>query len=550
MTVDPNVIRSKAHTEIGARLIQDVGIVLDRWSRRAIEEQPNATRVHHSVLLNDLRDFLHRLGQSLAESEDPYTRAHHRPAVFHGEQRWESGWLLTEVIRDFQILRLVLLDYLEEVLDRPLGYQESLAVGLALDEAITVSVVAYVSEREEHQRRLAEQRAVEDQQIQERLRHQAEALQEANQRKNEFIATLAHELRNPLASIGTALQIQRKKGFPDPELQWSLEVMERQIGQITRLVDDLLDVTRITQGKIKLQREPIDVATVLSRALEMAKPFVESRKHELIVTVPSERCWLEGDPARLVQIVTNLLHNAAKYTKDGGQIWLTVDRENDEVVIKVRDTGIGISADLLPHIFDPFVQAERSLSRSDGGLGLGLTLVRSLVELHGGTVQVQSGGLGHGSEFAVRLPVLTVMPQPVAKPVEPTTKGSGPIRRILVVDDNQDGAKALAMLLRLQGHDVEIAHDGPDALRAAFNSVPDVVLLDIGLPGMDGLEVARRLRVEPRLRNCLIAAISGYGQDDDRRRSEEAGFDAHLVKPFDLTALERLLSTSRRESSK
>jgi signal transduction histidine kinase/ActR/RegA family two-component response regulator len=496
------------------------------------------------VLLDHLRDFLVQLGEGLAESADPSTCQHRLAAVVHGEQRWDAGWSLAEVVRDYQILRLVIVDYLEETLARPLRHREVEAIGLALDEAITASVLSYVKERDEYLRGLAEQRAAADKQVQEQLREQAEALQEADRRKNEFIAMLAHELRNPLASIYTAIEIQRRKGSSDPELQWSSEVIERQVRHVSRLVDDLLDVSRTIQGKVKLQREAVDVATVVSRALEMARPFVDSRKHELHVTLPSEPAWLEADSDRLAQVLTNLLHNAAKFTKDGGQIWLKAEREDRQLVIKVRDSGIGIPADLLMRIFEPFTQEDRSLDRADGGLGLGLTLVRTLVELHGGNVKAFSGGRGRGSEFEVSLPLMREPPLHRGRAQgQPETRDRGPARRILVVDDNVDAAKTLALLLRIDGHDVSIAHDGPTALAAAFEAPPDVVLLDIGLPGMDGLEVARHLRMDPRLKGSLIVALSGYGQADIAARSEQAVFHAHLTKPLDPVALARLLSS-------
>jgi two-component system CheB/CheR fusion protein len=527
---------------VGERLIQDATMVLDRWSRRAVEEQPNAKRAHHAVLLDHLHDFLSGLGRSLIEASDPYTQQHQLPAVFHGEQRWQTGWSLSEVVRDYQILRLVILDYLEEALDRPLRCRETAAIGLALDEAITASVLAYVKERDEHLRRLAEQRAAEDKQIQDRLRDQADALQMADRRKNEFITMLAHELRNPLATIYTALEIQRLKEFSDPDLQRSREVIERQLRQITRLVDDLLDVSRLSLGKLKLQTEPVDLATVVSRAVEMARPYVESRKHELHIGLPPQAIWLEADTARLTQVLTNLLHNAAKYTNDGGQIWLSAERNEERLLIKVRDTGIGISPHLLPHVFDPFTQEEQALDRADGGLGLGLALVRSLVELHGGTVQAFSGGPGLGSEFVVSLPMLNETRPCRDSRHKPLMGNQSITRRVLVVDDNKDAAKSLALLLRIAGHEVEVTHDGPSALDIALAWMPEVVLLDIGLPGMDGFEVARCLRAEPALKETFVVAISGYGQDDDLQRSKVARFHAHLTKPIDHSALARLLS--------
>jgi signal transduction histidine kinase/CheY-like chemotaxis protein len=548
MSIDPQVIRSEAHTEIGNILQRDAGIVLERWGRRAAEEQPNAKRVHHAVLLDHLRDFLHTLGRSLSESENPHTCEHCLSAANHGEQRWESGWSLLEVVRDYQILRLVVLDYLEESLDRPLGYREVLAIGLALDEAIAASVVQYVRGRDEYLQELEEKRAQDNEVVQQRLREQAEALQQADQRKNEFLAMLAHELRNPLAPVRNAIQILRLKGPPDPELQWARDLIDRQVQHMASMVDDLLDVSRIARGKIKLEKEPVELATVAARAVEMVRPLADSRKHQVTVALPDEPVWLEADPHRLVQVLTNLLTNAAKYTDEGGQIWLTAERQGDEVAIMVRDTGIGIAADLLPRLFFPFTQEERLPDRAQGGLGIGLSLVRSLVDLHGGRVRVFSAGRGQGSEFVLHLPVLK-KPPPAAEGKKPLHRGQAPAHRILVVDDNRDAAQSLGLLLKLSGHEVHTAHDGPAALEAVHTYAPQIVLLDIGLPGMDGLEVAHRLRQDLGLKDILLVALTGYGQEEDRRRTQEAGFNAHLVKPVDLEELHELLARHKADET-
>jgi len=548
MSIDPQVIRSEPHAEIGELLRENVGILLERWSRRAVEEQPNAKRVHHDVLLNHLRDFLMRLGASLAESEDPLTGQHYIPAVIHGEQRWETGWSLTEVVRDYQILRLVILDFLEEALDRPLGYREGLAIGLALDEAITASVVTYVRGRDDYLRQLEEARAEEDRQVRQRLQEQAEALQDADRRKNEFMAMLAHELRNPLAPIRNAVKILELSASPDPQVQWVTEVIDRQVQQMTRLVDDLLDVSRITQGKLKLEKQPVRLAVVVDRAVEMVQSLIAARKHQLTVSLPQEPVSLEADPPRLAQVLANLLMNAAKYTDDGGQIWLTAEAQGDELVITVRDTGMGIPPELLPRVFDPFIQEERSLDRAQGGLGLGLTLVRSLVELHGGRVEASSAGRGQGSQFVLRLPLLKEPAPLESLNGKPPRRERTAARRILVVDDNIDSASSLAAMLRLLGHEVRTAHDGVAALEIAESCSPEVVLLDIGLPRINGLEVARRLRGALHLEDALLVAMTGYGQDSDRRRSQEAGFDAHLVKPIDLDQLQAMLAGRMRSA--
>jgi signal transduction histidine kinase len=376
-------------------------------------------------------------------------------------------------------------------------------------------------------------------------RWELERLREEARRKNEFLAMLAHELRNPLAPIRNAVQLLRMKFPTDEEARWAQDVIERQVEQMARMVDDLLDVSRITRGKINLQKEVVDVATVVARAVELTQPQIDARHHELTVAMPRERLQIEVDVSRMAQVLANLLNNAAKYTDEGGHIWLTVERAGAEAVLRVRDTGVGIPPDFLPRIFDLFAQAERSLERTQGGLGIGLTLVRNLVEMHGGTIQAFSAGPGQGSEFVVRLPAhVQVAAQagkvhgtPEHRPAPPPLP-----RRILIVDDNVDSAKSLAALMTYLGHDVQVAHDGRDALLVARACPPDVILLDIGLPGMDGLEVARRVRNDLGMDQVLLVAMTGYGQMEDRRRSQQAGFNAHLVKPVALDRLNELLA--------
>jgi signal transduction histidine kinase/DNA-binding response OmpR family regulator len=358
-------------------------------------------------------------------------------------------------------------------------------------------------------------------------------VQRADVHKNVFLSMLAHELRNPLAPIRNAVQILRLRGGDDRELDPIRDMIDRQVQHLVRLVDDLLDVSRITRGKISLQFEPLDMALVVARAVEISQPMIEARGHELTVVLPEEPLCVKGDLVRLAQVVGNLLNNAAKYTEEGGRIWLTAVRDGGEVVLRVRDTGVGIPRDMLTTVFDLFTQAERSLDRAHGGLGIGLTLVRQLVELHGGRVQAFSPGPNQGSEFVVGLPALALAVESEGPAAEPQVPLLGPRRRVLVVDDNQDAAESLALLLRLAGHDVHVCHDGPAAVAAAVELVPEVVLLDIGLPGMDGFEVARRLRAHPALARTLLVAVTGYGQSQDLDRSREVGFDHHLVKPVD-----------------
>jgi PAS domain S-box-containing protein len=384
--------------------------------------------------------------------------------------------------------------------------------------------------------------------LEEELHQRVGQLADADRSKDEFLAMLAHELRNPLAPVRNALQIMKQPGASSLILDRMRSMIERQVLHLAHLVDDLLDVSRITRGKIQLRREPVELAAVVGRSVETCQPFVEARSHQLAVSLPDAPVRLEGDPIRLEQILTNLLNNAAKYTEEGGRIWLTAAREGNEVVLRVRDTGIGIAPDMLPRIFDLFVQAERRTDRAQGGLGIGLTLVRRLVEMHGGTVQVSSQGLQQGSEFAVRLPVLTEAQQGngVGTPTAAEAPAAPlPPSLILVVDDNADSAESLATLLRLGGHEVRVAYGGREALEIAQADKPRIVLLDLGMPGMDGYEVARRLRQQPGMGGVFLVAVTGWGQEEDRRRSRKAGFDQHLVKPVDPAALQQVLAHSQ-----
>ncbi|MBO0697975.1 MAG: PAS domain-containing protein, partial [Zavarzinella sp.] len=375
-----------------------------------------------------------------------------------------------------------------------------------------------------------------------------QAVREADQRKDEFLATLAHELRNPLAPIRNSLYLLKTTGTSGPTLDRAVAMMGRQVDLLTRLVDDLLDVSRVMRGKIELRSEPVDVAAVSGRAVETAQPLLDARRHRLTVAVPERPVWVQADPVRLAQVVGNLLTNAAKYTEPGGEIGLVAEEADGHAVVRVRDNGIGIAADVLPKVFELFFQADTSAAGTQGGLGIGLTLVRSLVERHGGTIEAHSPGRGQGSEFVVRLPLFrrdegggtrdeerpVLVPSLVPPP-------SSLAKRVLVVDDHADAADSLALLLRLEGHDVRVARNGPAAVEAAQSDPPDIVLLDLGMPGMDGFEVARRLRQGPAA-GTVIAALTGWGQEEDRRRTREAGFDHHLVKPADPNDLRELLA--------
>jgi len=375
-------------------------------------------------------------------------------------------------------------------------------------------------------------------------RRAEEALREAGRQKDEFLAMLAHELRNPLAPIRNAVEVLQRLEIEEPRLDWGRAVIDRQVGQLTRLVDDLLDVSRLARGQISLQKKPLELTTIVERALETSRPVIEAHRHHLSVALPSEPVCLEGDLTRLAQALGNLLNNAAKYTQEGGRIGLTVERAEDHVVLRVRDSGVGIPPETLPYVFDLFTQGDRALDRAQGGLGIGLALVKKLVELHGGRVEASSPGRGQGSEFTLRLPTRSGPPALAAAPAEPAAPATPAARlRVLVVDDNADSAESMAMLLDLQGYETRSALDGPAALEAAQVFRPELILLDIGLPGMDGYEVARRLRTQPHMDETVLVAMTGYGHERDRLQAKAAGFNHHLVKPVDPEALQRVLAS-------
>jgi PAS domain S-box-containing protein len=372
---------------------------------------------------------------------------------------------------------------------------------------------------------------------------QAHALADLNRRKDEFLAMLSHELRNPLAPILNAVQfLIETHEDQNPLRQQARAIIQRQAGQLARLVDDLLEVSRVTTGRIQLHLERLDLRGIVKNAVESVRSLIDRQRHELSESLSPQPIWVYADAARLEQVVVNLLNNAAKYTNEGGDIWLSVEQEGDEAVLRVRDTGIGIAPELLPRIFDLFAQADRSLDRSYGGLGIGLTLVRRLVEMHRGRVDAHSAGLGRGSEFTIHLPVLLSPAKPSQSPLIQAAKEPDQVWRVLVVDDNVDSADSTAMLLRMSGHEVSVAYSAESALETAVEHQPNLILLDIGLPEMDGYQVARRLRDAPQLKDVRIIALTGYGQYSDRQRSHEAGFDYHLVKPVRHEELEEVLS--------
>ena len=374
------------------------------------------------------------------------------------------------------------------------------------------------------------------------LRERADELAEANRHKDEFLATLAHELRNPLAPIRNAVQYLGTEGLKEPDIRTARDVIARQLAVMVRLIDDLLDVSRISRNKLDIRKQRVELAAVVESAVESSRSLIQQCGHELTVSLPPQPVHLDADPIRLAQVFSNLLNNAAKYTKRGGHIWLTAEQEGSDAVVRVRDNGVGIPGDMLARIFEMFTQVDRTLERSQGGLGIGLTLVRRLVEMHDGSIEARSNGPDKGSEFVVRLPVFSQSPH------EPPPRTDGPRAtalskcRILVVDDSKDSADSLGLLLRLKGNDIRTAYDGLDAVEVAEMFHPDLVLLDIGLPKLNGYEVARRIRQQPWGRDMVLVALTGWGQDEDRRHSQEAGFNFHIVKPVELATLEGLLA--------
>ena len=453
---------------------------------------------------------------------------------FLGKELWEIGLFSDKAANEAAVRTLQDKGYIR---------YEHLPLETSQGQRVEVEVVANAYREDHHKVIQCNIRDItERSKLEKQMEEQAVALADQHRRKDEFLAMLSHELRNPLAPITNAVQLlslQKNEG----KLQYKARtIIERQVGQLTRLVDDLLEVSRITTGKIHLQKERIGLNGIVERALETARPLMDQHKHELTVSLSPQPIWLDADPARIEQVIVNLLTNAAKYTHDGGRISLIVQQEDAEVVLRVKDTGVGIAPELLPHIFDLFTQAERSLDRSQGGLGIGLSLVQRLVDMHGGRVEVSSV-VGQGSEFVVRLPVMATPATPHPPTSTDISEPTGLSLRVLVVDDNLDAVELLELLLEASGHEVRSAYDGPTTLEVACEFQPQVVLLDIGLPGIDGYEVARRLRQHSDLNGVVLVAMTGYGREIDKLRSQDAGFNHHLVKPADFSKVQQILAT-------
>lgn len=548
--VSSQSIRSERHVEVGALIERDRGLVIDRWRRRAEDEQPHAQSVHREALVDHLDGFLSALGRRLTEGTDVHGGKQRPLAVEHGAQRWENGWSLPEVVKDYQLMRFVLLEYLDEVLERPLTCREVMAVGLALDEAIAASVGQYVRSREEQIRQLEREHADRAARKKEAgLREQAEALREEGQRREAFLATLGHELRNPLGPIRNAIHALHL-GTPDARtLTWVKDVVERQVQHMTRLVEELLEISRILQGKSRLECRNVDLTRLIRETAEDRAQARAQAGVTLALELPEEPVAVAGDPVRLTQILTNLLHNASKFTERGGQITVRLLRDDKagRAIVAVSDTGIGIEPAELPYLFDPFRQGQSGRDRSREGLGLGLALVRGLVQLHGGEVSAASPGPGRGATFTFWLPLAptAAADAAVAAPGPSTARAL----RILVIDDNRDLADSARLLLTAMGHQVTVAYSGPDAIEAANRTAPEVVLCDIALPGMDGYAVASALRQQLGVGGPRLIAVSGYGSQADERRCRQAGFERLMPKPVDPAELQRLLATTAPRTS-
>jgi PAS domain S-box-containing protein len=460
---------------------------------------------------------------------------------FSGKELWEIGLFAHRSASEAAVRQLQETGYIRF---------ENLPLESSDGRRVEVEVVGNAYEEGEHSVIQCNIRDITERRRLERTNaEQAKALTDLHDRKDEFLAMLSHELRSPLAPIASAVQILRLQPNEGENQRQARGIIERQVGRLKHLIDDLLEGSRFTTGKVHLRRARVTLQAVVTPVLDDVRPLMNWGKHEFTVALPPEPIWLDADAARLEQVIVNLLNNAAKYTDEGGKICLTVERDGDEGVVRVRDTGVGIAPELLPQVFDLFTQAERSLDRSAGGLGIGLCLVRRMVELHGGTVEAHSVQ-GEGSEFVVRLPLMLPVVSPSAEPPsgEPPQLSSN-CRRVLVVDDSVDTAEGLSMLFTASGHVTRLAYDGPTALQEVVGFRPDVVVMDIGLPGLDGYEVARQIRHRLLLPNIVLVAMTGYGQAKDRRLSRDAGFDHHLVKPALFSELQKILATITDASS-
>lgn len=453
---------------------------------------------------------------------------------FLGKELWEIGLFRDKTANEAAVRTLQDKGYIR---------YEHLPLETSQGLRVEVEVVANAYREDHHKVIQCNIRDItERSRLEKQTQEQASAMANQDHRKDEFLAMLSHELRNPLAAITNAVQLLSLQKHEEPLQLQARTIIQRQMGQLIRLVDDLMEVSRITSGRIHLQKERTGLNGIVERAVETTRSLMDQHRHELTVSLSPQPLWVHADASRLEQVVVNLLTNAAKFTTEGGRISIAVQREGDEAVLRVKDTGVGIAAELLPHIFELFTQAERSLDRSQGGLGIGLSLVQRLAEMHEGRVEVSSV-MGQGSEFVAYLPVMLNPATQIQSPLEVTAEPTGPPLRVLVVDDNVDAAQTLELLLKATGHDARMAFDGVSAIKVALEFLPNIVLLDIGLPGLDGYDVAKRLRQDPSLDGVVLVAVTGYGQATDKLRSQDSGFNHHLVKPNDFGKVQEILAT-------
>ncbi len=510
---------------------------IDRVNILLVDDQP-AKLLTYQTILGDLGDHL-ITASSAAEALQHLLKTEIAVVLVDVCMPELDGYELAAMIRQHPRFQRTSIIFVSAVmltdLDRLRGYESGAVdyVPVPVVPEILRAKVGVFADLYRKTRALERLNAELEDRVRERtaaLEATTSALQEADKRKDEFLAMLAHELRNPLAPIRTAVQLLRLKELPEAQRATSRDIIERQVEHLVSLIDDLLDVSRITRGMIALAREPVLVAAIVARAVETVRPAIDARGHELVLEMPDELLTVHGDKTRLVQVLANVLHNAAKFMEPRGRITLRVAREGGEAVIAVKDRGIGIAPDALASIFDLFTQGHARHEPSQGGLGIGLALVRRLAEMHGGSVAAESGGIGHGTVVTVRLPVTTVRAIPDL-PEVPEAVPRPPRLRVLVADDNHDAAAALSLLLTLAGHDVRTVHDGLEAVAVAESFRPEAVLLDLGMPKLDGYGVAERLRAQPLGHQATLIALTGWGQPQDRARTAAAGFDVHLVKP-------------------
>ncbi len=526
MTTRIKHLRTESHCAIGDVIQRNVAVVIERWAVRAKDEQPNAARAHHDTLLDHLPNFLAKLGISLSSASDDSDQIR-REAEEHGDQRWDSGWSVTEVVRDYQILRIVISEFLEESLGRRLDSRESLVLNVVIDDAIAASVSAFVASQTNPGTGTNATRS------------------EALDLLLNVLGTVGHEIRNPLAPLTNSLEILRSPGTDAARVERVRQMMERQLRVLSRLVDDMMDLPRLARGKMSLRRERLDVVGLVRACAEDRFTSLKMAGLSLTLDLPSGPVWVIGDDTRLTQAFGNLIGNAQKFTDRGGSVSVRLTTsESERVFIGVADTGVGIDPVVLSKVFDAYIQADQSLDRSRGGLGLGLALVKGVIKLHGGSVSVASDGLGSGATFTIELPIAEPHAlQSSAVPATPPARGQP--RRVLIIEDNADSAESLRMYLELWGHTITVARNGADGIKAVSSTNPEVVICDVGLPGLDGYAVAAAIRRENAAIPISIIAVTGHGPQLGPGGEPDKAFDYYLLKPVDPERILRLLAELR-----